>query len=56
MGFDYYVDIDVVVNGEITVKEGHDIAHDVKEKLLNTGLRIQGVIVHVEPFDPEYRK
>lgn len=56
MGFDYYVDIHVVVNGKLTVKEGHIIAHEVKERLLNSNIRIQGAIIHIEPFDPFYNK
>lgn len=54
MGFDYYVDIHVVVDGEITVREGHEIAHEVQARLLKSEMRIQGAIVHVEPFDPLY--
>lgn len=56
MGFDYYVDIHVVVDGNLTVKAGHAIAHDVEEKLFEAPLRIQGANVHIEPFDPEYNK
>lgn len=56
MGFDYYVDIHVVVDGEISVKEGHHIAHEVKERLESSAMRVKGAIVHVEPFDPEYGK
>lgn len=54
MGFDYYVDIHVVVDGSLSVKEGHDIAHTVKETLISWNPRIRGVIVHIEPFDPEF--
>lgn len=54
MGFDYYVDIHVVVNGELTVSKGHEIAHKVKLRLLESDLRIQGVLVHVEPFNPDF--
>ena len=43
------VDLDVIVDGDDTVRRGHDIAHDVKEALLNSELRIQNVFVHVEP-------
>ncbi len=50
MGFDYYVDLDIRVDYKITVKEGHDIAHSVKDKLLNSGLNITNVLIHVEPF------
>jgi cation diffusion facilitator family transporter len=49
MGFDYFVDIHIQVDGSLTVAEGHAIAHAVKDKLLNSDLRIKDVLVHVEP-------
>jgi cation diffusion facilitator family transporter len=49
MGFDYYVDIHIQVDGKLTVAEGHEIAHRVKDKLLASNLRITDVLVHVEP-------
>jgi len=49
MGFDYYVDIHVEVDGKLTVAEGHAIAHRVKDKLLASNLRITDVLVHIEP-------
>jgi cation diffusion facilitator family transporter len=50
MGFDYYVDIHIEVNGELSVTEGHRIAHLVKDALLESKLRVINVLVHVEPF------
>lgn len=50
MGFDFFVDIHVEVDGELTVTEGHEIAHEVKDALLNSNLRISNVLVHVEPY------
>lgn len=54
MGFDYYVDMHVVVDGDISVKTGHDIAHLVKDEILKQKPRISNVFVHIEPYDPEY--
>lgn len=48
------VDLDVIVEGEISVRRGHEIAHAVKEALLASDLRILNVLVHVEP-DEEVR-
>jgi cation diffusion facilitator family transporter len=48
-GFMRYVDIHVRVAGECTVREGHDIAHRVKSRLLNGGFHLADVIVHIEP-------
>lgn len=50
MGFDYYVDIHIEVDGGLTVTEGHRISHLVKDTLLKSGLRVINVLVHVEPF------
>jgi cation diffusion facilitator family transporter len=50
MGFDYYVDIHIKVDGNLTVEEGHRISHIVKDRLLKTDLRVTDVLVHVEPF------
>ncbi len=49
MGFDYFVDLHVIVNGELTVRDGHIIAHNVKDALLKSKFRINDVIIHIEP-------
>jgi cation diffusion facilitator family transporter len=51
MGFDYFVDIHIQVEGMLSVVEGHAIAHAVKATLLESNLRIKDVLVHVEPYD-----
>lgn len=53
MGFDFYVDIHVEVDGSLTVREGHEIAHLVKDAILESKFRINDVLVHVEPFETE---
>lgn len=53
MGFDFYVDIHIGVDGHLTVAEGHRIAHLVKDELLTSDLRVTDVLVHVEPFERE---
>jgi divalent metal cation (Fe/Co/Zn/Cd) transporter len=45
----HFVDIHVVVDGEVTVMCGHEIAHDVKDALLNADFKILDVTVHIEP-------
>jgi len=49
MGFDYYVDIHVRVRGDLTVIEGHAIAHAVKDELQAANPAIRGALVHIEP-------
>ncbi len=49
-GLEYFVDIHVEVDGEMTVSEGHQIGHDVKDRLLAQYRPIRDVLVHLEPF------
>jgi cation diffusion facilitator family transporter len=50
-GLSYLVDIQVCVDGELTVRAGHDIAHAVKDALIASAPhRISDVTVHVEPM------
>lgn len=49
MGFDYYVDLHIEVEGKLTVDEGHKISHLVKDAILASHLRVTNVLVHVEP-------
>jgi len=51
MGFDYFVDIHIQVDGALSVTEGHAISHAVKATLLESKLRIKDVLVHVEPYE-----
>ncbi len=48
-GLGFLMDIHVVVNGEMSVREGHQIAHVVKDRLLESLLPISDVIIHIEP-------
>jgi cation diffusion facilitator family transporter len=48
-GLVYFVDIHVEVNGNMTVRRGHEIGHDVKSALMGSELPILDVLVHVEP-------
>lgn len=53
-GMNYFVDLHIAVKAEITVKQGHDIAHQVKDKLLKDIPQIADVLIHVEPDDQLY--
>jgi len=52
-GLGLLMDIHAVVDGDITVRRGHEIAHIVKNHLCDSHLRIVDVIVHIEPGWPE---
>jgi cation diffusion facilitator family transporter len=49
MGLSFYVDLHVEVDGDISVREGHHIAHAVKRAIQQTDPRIADVLVHIEP-------
>jgi cation diffusion facilitator family transporter len=49
MGLSFYVDLHVCVDGEISVRQGHEIAHKVKRAIQESDSRIVDVLVHVEP-------
>ena len=50
MGFDYFVDIHVLVDANLPVFKGHEIAHKVKDELMKEYSNISDVLVHIEPF------
>lgn len=50
-GLGLFVDIHVVVDGALPVSKGHFIAHQVKNALIESGLRVLDVVVHIEPSD-----
>ena len=49
MGLDYYVDLHVGVDGNISVHQGHEIAHRVKSAIQQSQPRVADVLVHIEP-------
>jgi len=44
------IDIKISVDQHITVKEGHDIAREVKDILMDSHVEIEDVLVHINPF------
>ena len=49
MGLEFYVDLHVKVNGEMSVRAGHELAHAVKDAIRRTNPEIADVLVHIEP-------
>lgn len=52
VGLEYLVDIHVEVAPELTVRDGHAIAHAVKDRMIGRIVTIRDVLVHVEPSPP----
>ena len=56
MGFQYYIDMHVIVDGNISVHKGHEISHEVKDKLVDSFQNISDVLIHIEPATEERLK
>jgi len=48
-GMKFHIDLHAVVDGTISVKEGHDIAHLLKDTLRDTIVELGHVLIHIEP-------
>lgn len=49
VGFSYYIDLHVLVDGRISVTDGHRVAHEVEKAILAAQPKIAKVLVHIEP-------
>jgi cation diffusion facilitator family transporter len=52
-GLGLWVDIHVEVPGDKSVRDGHAVAHRVKDALLASNHRVMDALVHIEPARPE---
>lgn len=50
-GMKYHVDLHANVDGNLTVREGHDIAHNLKDTLRRRLPQLGHVLIHIEPFE-----
>lgn len=48
-GLEYFVDIHVEVDADISVREGHHIGHAVKARIMAEITAVKDVLVHIEP-------
>lgn len=53
-GMTYHVDLHVIVKGEISVRAGHEISHNLKDLLLKEIPAIADVLIHIEPEGIEH--
>ncbi len=49
VGMKYHVDLHAIVDSKITVREGHDLAHQLKDTLKKEMPYIGNVLIHIEP-------
>jgi divalent metal cation (Fe/Co/Zn/Cd) transporter len=50
-GMKYHVELHAIVNSNITVKEGHEISHILKDTLREIIPELGHVLIHIEPTD-----
>ncbi len=48
-GMKYHVDLHAIVNAQLTVKEGHEIAHRLKDTLKERIPELGHILIHIEP-------
>jgi cation diffusion facilitator family transporter len=48
-GMQFHVDLHAIVDGAISVKEGHDLAHRLQNRLIHDLPELSHVLIHVEP-------
>ena len=49
MGHQFYADMHIEVDPQMTVQRSHEIAHDVKDRIRSKIPRVKDVLVHIEP-------
>jgi len=54
-GLGYFVDLHIEVDGRMPVRDGHEIAHRVKDALIGSDLAVIDVSLHVEPHPNPYK-
>ena len=52
MGVEFYVDMHIGVDAGLTVRDGHRIAHAVKDAIRAANPAAADVLVHIEPIEP----
>lgn len=53
-GLEYFADIHIEVDQQLTVAEGHKIGHQVKDRLLQKFPALRDVLVHLEPYPHDH--
>ncbi len=53
-GMRYHVDLHAIVDGNISVTQGHDIAHELKDTLREKIPQLGHVLIHIEPEGAEH--
>ncbi len=49
-GSSFTIDMEIAVNSKLTVEQGHEVAAEVRSRLMDTLEHVQDVMVHVNPY------
>lgn len=49
IGMRYHIELHAIVDGDISVREGHKIAHHLKDTLKEKYTEVEYVVIHIEP-------
>lgn len=52
LGPGMHVDLHITVDGDMSVRKGHEVSETVKQQLLDNGPDVIDVVVHLEPCEP----
>lgn len=52
-GMKYHVDLHAIVDGNISVREGHDLSHKLKDHLREVMPELGHVLIHIEPGEKD---
>lgn len=52
MGTTYLIDMHIEVEGSLSVRDAHELAHEVKDQIRTQNPQVIDVLVHVEPHSP----
>ncbi|MFR9721730.1 cation transporter dimerization domain-containing protein [Aeromonas diversa] len=47
------VDLRISIDHFITIKEGHDLSHSIKQQLMDHFDNIKEVLIHLNPYFPK---
>ena len=50
-GMTYWVDLHLLVNGNLSVTEGHEISHLAKDALMEQLPELANILIHIEPIE-----
>lgn len=45
----YYIDLHIIIDGEMSVRNGHALSHRLKDHLLSAFPDIENILIHIEP-------